>query len=50
MKSGEILAVTKKHPFRANMTTRALYPGIHALELQINGQIFCKKSFNLVRA
>jgi hypothetical protein len=47
MKSGEILTVTKKHPFRANMTTRILYKGAHAIELQINGQSYGVKEFLL---
>ncbi|TDL38954.1 DNA alkylation repair protein [Arthrobacter nitrophenolicus] len=33
---GESRSVTKRHAFR-QMTTRVHYPGVHALELQING-------------
>jgi 3-methyladenine DNA glycosylase AlkC len=48
MQKGEVLSIDKKHPLRANMTTRTLYPGKHALELQINGQSWGKKSFTLL--
>ncbi|HYD34732.1 MAG TPA: DNA alkylation repair protein [Vitreimonas sp.] len=34
---GQPVIVRKKHPFRANMTTRQLYPGEHIMEIQING-------------
>lgn len=39
MRKGETLSVTKKHPLKI-MTTKKLYPGIHKLELQINGQLY----------
>lgn len=38
IKAGESLAVKKRHPFRANASTFTLYPGIHRVTLQINGQ------------
>ncbi len=37
-KAGEEIALSKKHPLRA-MSTRALYPGVHKVEVQINGQV-----------
>jgi 3-methyladenine DNA glycosylase AlkC len=47
LKAGETLVLTKKHPLRI-MTTRKLYPGTHKVELQINGQKFGAKSFELL--
>lgn len=35
--AGEHIRVAKRHPLRANMTTRRLYPGKHEVEVQING-------------
>ena len=40
-------AITKRHMFRKNMTTRTLYPGKHEIELQINGKVFAKSTFFL---
>ena len=37
LKAGECIEVSKKHLFRANMSTRKLYAGEHKVELQING-------------
>lgn len=37
LQAGERIRVTKRHPLRANMSTRQLHPGIHTLQLQING-------------
>ncbi len=45
--AGEPIRVTKRHPFRANMTTRQLYPGSHEIQLQINGTDHGIWSFNL---
>lgn len=47
LKKGECKVVKKKHPFKANMTTRTLYEGKHILELQINGTIVYSESFEL---
>ena len=44
---GESLTLEKHHPFRKNMTTRALYPGEHILEIQINGNRVAERSFQL---
>jgi 3-methyladenine DNA glycosylase AlkC len=47
LKKGESLMLQKKHPFKANMTTRILYSGEHKIELQINGTIVKSEIFNL---
>jgi len=47
LKKGEHSVLKKKHPFKANMTTRTLYAGKHVLELQINGTIVHSESFEL---
>ena len=47
LKKGECSVLKKKHPFRANMTTRTLYAGEHLLEIQINGTIVHSESFEL---
>jgi len=44
---GESIVLKKKHPFRANMTTRTLYAGEHLLEVQINGSIVYRETFEL---
>ena len=38
MKQGQLITISKKHAFKANMTTRKLYAGEHRLVLQINGK------------
>ncbi|MCB9422520.1 MAG: DNA alkylation repair protein [Ardenticatenaceae bacterium] len=43
---GETLTIRKKHGF-APVTTRTYYPGEHALELKINGQLFNRTPFML---
>ena len=43
----ESIKITKKHPFRANMSTRKLYIGEHKIELQINGKIYECLEFEL---
>ena len=47
LKKGECIVLKKKHPFKANMTTRTLYAGEHMLELQINGTIVHQVHFTL---
>ena len=47
LKKGESLILQKKHPFKANMTTRTLYSGEHKIELQINGTIVKSEIFDL---
>ncbi len=44
------VSVEKRHPMRANMSTRQLYPGVHRIEIQINGQCVAGGEFRLVFA
>ncbi len=44
---GENIVLKKRHPLRANMTTRTLYAGEHLLEVQVNGSIVYSKCFEL---
>ncbi len=46
---GEKMILKKRHPFRANMSTRKLYEGEHKIELQINGRCYASKTFFLRR-
>jgi hypothetical protein len=39
LKSGIEQRFSKKHPFKANMSTRKLYPGLHRIEIQVNGRV-----------
>ncbi|TNE70209.1 DNA alkylation repair protein [bacterium] len=39
LQSGESIAVSKSHTF-ADLTTRKHYPGLHKLEIQLNGKSF----------
>lgn len=39
--------ITKRHLLRQQMTTRTLYPGQHAIEIQLNGKICAKATFLL---
>jgi hypothetical protein len=45
---GETALLTKRHLFREDMTTRKLFRGQHAIELQINGTSFGKKEFQII--
>jgi len=47
LKKGESLTLQKKHPFKANMTTRTFYEGEHEVELQINGTQYASSTFIL---
>ncbi|MCB1171542.1 MAG: hypothetical protein KDK25_14445 [Leptospiraceae bacterium] len=47
LKKGEVQEIRKAHPLPENMTTRTIYPGIHYLELQINGKSYGKKRFEI---
>lgn len=47
LKKLEHRLLSKKHPLRANMSTRTLYAGVHKLELQINGTIVHSRTFIL---
>jgi len=43
----ECMTVSKKHFFKAGMTTRKLYAGEHKVELQINGKRYDMGTFLL---
>lgn len=42
----ETISLDKRHPMRA-ITTRTFYPGLHRVELQVNGIILAEASFEL---
>jgi 3-methyladenine DNA glycosylase AlkC len=46
LKPGEVLAVEKRHSFRP-IGIRPYYPGRHAIEIQINGQVHARAEFGL---
>lgn len=46
LSKGELLQVSKKHPFRV-MTTKKLYSGLYRLSIQINGERFACKEFHI---
>lgn len=41
------VVIAKQHRLRQQMTTRTLYPGEHAIEIQINGKVCAKATFLL---
>jgi len=47
LKKGEKITLKKKHPFKANMSTRTLYEGDHIVEVQINGTVYSSDTFML---
>lgn len=47
LQKNQNIHLKKKHPFKANMTTRTLYEGEHKIELQINGKIYKSTIFTL---
>ena len=47
LKAGDSIKISKKHPFKANMSTRKLYFGEHKIELQINGVCYAANTFVL---
>ncbi len=47
LKAGDSIKISKKHPFKANMSTRKLYLGEHKIELQINGVCYAANTFVL---
>ena len=47
LKKGELISLIKKHPFKANMSTRKFHAGKHKVELQVNGKIYSYAYFNL---
>jgi 3-methyladenine DNA glycosylase AlkC len=48
VRKGNLITLSKKHFLKQFMTTRTLYPGRHEIELQINGKVLAKKSFELI--
>lgn len=44
----ESIMVSKRHLFRAGMTTRTLYSGPHNVEIQLNGKILANFTFELM--
>lgn len=44
--AGETITLCKQHVFRP-ITTRTLYPGMHKVQLQLNGLIVAEQSFSL---
>ncbi len=44
---GKTQTILKRHPFRADATTFTLYPGVHRLTLQINGQRYSTATFEM---
>ena len=47
LKKGDAVTLRKRHILRANATTYTLYPGTHYVTLQINGNPFGTRSFEL---
>ena len=47
LKKNDSVTLTKKHLFKANMSTRTFYEGEHKLSLQINGEIIEDRIFYL---
>lgn len=49
LKKGESLTLSKKHLFKANMSTRRLYEGEHSIGLQLNGKSIVTRHFMLMK-
>jgi 3-methyladenine DNA glycosylase AlkC len=47
LSEGQSIDISKKHHFKANMSTRKLYAGVHKVELQINGISYGAEEFLL---
>jgi 3-methyladenine DNA glycosylase AlkC len=47
LRAGEKLKISKTHHLK-QITTRVFHPGLHELEIQINGKVYLKKSWDLV--
>ncbi len=47
VKAGEKLSITKNQVFKS-VSTRKVYPGLHSIELQVNGNSFGKLNFELL--
>ena len=48
LKENETIQIDKKQRLKI-MTTKKLYAGVHSVELQINGKVFGKKDFVLIK-
>lgn len=48
LEKGKPIKISKSHMLLERMTTRTLYPGEHAIEIQVNGKSFAKASFLLI--
>ena len=46
LQAGETLRISKKHSLRL-INTRKYYPGVHLLEIQVNGTVYKKAQFEL---
>lgn len=49
IQKGETVSIAKIHRFRADATTYTLYPGKHAVTLQVNGIQFDSAEFEVIR-
>jgi 3-methyladenine DNA glycosylase AlkC len=47
LKANEALLLTKKHTIKP-ITTRVYYPGVHKIEVLINGDVVCHNQFDLI--
>lgn len=47
LKAGKTLTIKKKHSIKP-ITTRVYYPGIHKVELQVNGKVEAEAEFELI--
>jgi hypothetical protein len=46
LQPGQTLVWTKQHPIKP-ITTRRYYPGVHRVEIQLNGQSHAQADFEL---
>ncbi|MBV1927259.1 MAG: hypothetical protein KUG62_08870 [Rhodobacteraceae bacterium] len=49
VKAATPLELTKKHRLKGNATTFRLFPGLHRVQLQVNGQVRASAEFDLIR-
>jgi 3-methyladenine DNA glycosylase AlkC len=49
LQPGETVVIQKAHSFRP-VTTRRYYPGLHKVDIQINGKIMAEAAFDLLEA
>jgi 3-methyladenine DNA glycosylase AlkC len=48
LKKNKSIVLSKKHKMRGGMTTRKLIPGLHKVEIQVNGKKLGVKEFELI--